>query len=250
MSRLCSEVLAEVDRTLQSLVRDVAGRLAAPAGAPEGPAPTRPARRLLDVGCWDGSATVRYAGLLRAEPLGVEIFAGPAQAARGRGVEVACLDLEREAFPWPDASVDMVIANQVLEHLKNVWHAMSEMARVLRPDGTLIVSVPNLASLHNRVLLALGRQPTTLRTAGPHVRAFAFREFRDFVAQGGALEIERALTVGFHPLPARWARPLNLLWPAAGHTAILVARRRVGGANPWFDYMRREQGEDLQTSFS
>jgi methionine biosynthesis protein MetW len=247
MSRMCSEVLAEVDRALESLLREAARRLPRP--APAATPSAGPPRRVLDVGCWDGAATVRYAALLEARPLGIEIFADPAGAARARGVEVSRLDLERDVFPWPDGSMDLVIANQVLEHLKNVWHAMAEMARVLRPGGYVLLAVPNLASLHNRVLLALGRQPTTIRTAGPHVRSFTLGEFRDLVARGGALEVERVLTAGFYPLPARWARPLNHLWPGAGHTSIVLARKREGAGNPWLDYMRQEQVAGLQTHF-
>src|SRR5205823_11009821 len=128
---------------------------------------------LLDIGCWDGASTARYGESLGAAALaGIEVFDGPARVAEERGIDVARRDLERETFPWPDAAFDVVVANQVFEHLKNIWLPLSEAYRVLKAGGHLVVSVPNLASLHNRVLLAFGRQPTSIHTLGPHVRGY------------------------------------------------------------------------------
>ncbi len=237
MSERCSNVLEAVRRTILATVADLAR--ATPATGP---------RRLLDVGCWDGSATRDYAAAFGAEALGVEVFDGPAAEARRRAVEVARLDLEVDRFPWPDGSVDLVIANQVLEHLKNVWLPMAEMARVLRAGGWLIVSVPNLASLHNRILLLLGRQPSSIRTQGPHVRGFTLREVRRLVQLGSVFRLERVRGVGFYPLGVRWAAAPAWLWPSASHTAVILARKRPGTPhNPWREYLERARHSEQQT---
>jgi SAM-dependent methyltransferase len=237
MSGLLAGVLGEVDATL--------GRLIEREVAPHGPA-----RALLDVGCWDGEHTERYARSLRCQAYGIEVFDEPARRAAARGVRVERVDLETQVFPWPDGSMDVVVCNQVFEHLKNVWTPMSEIARVLRPGGWLAISVPNLGSLHNRVLLALGRQPTSIRTLGPHVRGYTFGEFRRFVTLGGAFRIERAVGVGFYPLPVGLAGPLAALWPGASHTTVVLARKREGGpAAPWLDWFRHEQALGLQTFY-
>jgi len=208
------------------------------------------ARRLLDVGCWDGEHTARYADALGCAACGVEIFDAQARAAEARGVEVARVDLENERFPWPDGHVDVVVCNQVFEHLKNVWLPISEIYRVLAPRGWLILSVPNLGSLHNRVLLALGRQPTSIRTFGPHVRGYTFGEIRGFVAHGGGLRVRRMRGVGFYPLPARVAAPLTRLWPGASHTSIVIAQKIASDfASPWAEWMRGQHAIGLQTFY-
>ena len=235
MSDLCTQVLVEVGGEIERLLRDLARERVEPT--------------LLDVGCWNGELSERCAAALGAgRMLGVEVYEDPAAEAEAKGLEVARVDLESGRLPWEDESVDVVVCNQVLEHLKNVWLPMTEMYRVLRPDGHTVLSVPNLASLHNRVLLALGRQPTSIRVFGPHVRGYAFREFCELVGRGGAYEVERRLSAGFHPLPARWGRPLSRLWPGGGHTTILLARK-TGARPPWLDYIEGEVEGGMQTFY-
>ena len=231
----CEQVLLAVGRRIEALLREVAAERSAPT--------------LLDVGCWDGGFSRRCGTALGAgRMLGVEVYERQAAEAEGRGLEVARVDLETGRLPWDDESVDVVVCNQVLEHLKNVWLPMSEMHRVLRRGGHAILSVPNLASLHNRALLALGRQPTSIRVFGPHVRGYAFGEFRDFVARDGAYTVERALSAGFYPLPSRWSAPLNRVWPAAGHTTIVLARKTAATA-PWSAYIDAEVADGMQTFY-
>jgi SAM-dependent methyltransferase len=173
-----------------------------------------------------------------------------AERARARGVEVATIDLESERFPWPDASMDVVVANQVFEHLKNIWRPMSEIARVLKPMGYFVISVPNLASLHNRAMLALGLQPSSIRVLGPHVRAFTPRALREFVELGGCFEVRRVAGVGFYPLPTGLAAPLARSWPSASHTLIMIARRAATADwSSWLRYLREEQASGLQTHY-
>jgi SAM-dependent methyltransferase len=236
MSRMCSAVLREVHRTISALlppnVREPEGRV-----------------RLLDVGCWDGSATMEYARRINAEAYGIEIFEEPARKARDRGVEVARLDLETESFPWDADSFDVVIANQVLEHLKNVWLPMSEIYRVLRPAGRAVLAVPNLASLHNRVILGLGRQPTSIRTFGPHVRGFTMPEFRRFVEYGGAFRVRRARGVGFYPFPPLLARLPACVFPGASHTVLLVAEKSAEVPGQWLSYLQQQRSDGIATHF-
>jgi SAM-dependent methyltransferase len=235
VSELCTQVLVEVGEEIERLLHGISGERGDPT--------------LLDVGCWDGELSERCGAALGAgRMLGVEVYEGPAAEAEAKGLEVARVDLETGRLPWEDESVDVVVCNQVLEHLKNVWLPMTEMHRVLRPGGHAVLSVPNLASLHNRVLLALGRQPTSIRVFGPHVRGYAFGEFCDLVGRGGAYEVEQRLTAGFYPLPARFSRPFSRLWPSAGHTTIVLARK-TGARPPWLDYIEGEVEGGMQTFY-
>jgi SAM-dependent methyltransferase len=231
---LCCRVLDEVRGKIEGLLRGI--------GA-EDPV-------LLDVGCWDGEFSSRCASVLGASRiLGVEVYEPPARAAESRGLEVARVNLETERLPWPDASVDVIVCNQVLEHLKNIWLPMSEMHRVLRPGGRAVLSVPNLASLHNRVLLALGRQPTSIRVFGPHVRGYAWSEFRMLVERDGAYSIEASKSAGFYPVPSPWSAPLSALWKGGGHTTILLARKETDQP-VWTRYIEGAVSGGMQTFYA
>lgn len=236
---LCSGVLAEVQSTIRGLLRELpaTGRAATP--------------RLLDVGCWDGESTATYGTACGIGNLaGVEVFEGPAREAQRRGLEVARLDLERDAFPWPDGSFDVVVANQVFEHLKNIWLPLSECYRVLRAGGHFVISVPNLASLHNRLLLALGRQPTSIRTLGPHVRGYALSELESLLELDGGFEVVRTRGVGFYPLPAKLAVPFARLWTGASHTPVVVARKIAERTPaPWIAWQQRDAAAGVQTFY-
>jgi SAM-dependent methyltransferase len=237
VSTLCSRVLAQVQVSIVTLLKTV------PRPA-DGRVPT-----LVDVGCWQGEGTARYAEAMGgALQRGIEVFEAPARASEGRGIEVARVDLERDVFPWPDGSADVVVCNQVLEHLKNIWLPMAEMHRVLRVGGHAVLSVPNLGSLHNRALMAFGRQPTSIRTFGPHVRGYTFREFRDFVTRDGGFALVRARGVGFYPLPSPAAEPLAALWPGASHTTVLLVRK-ASERSPWREFVRDELEKGLQTFY-
>jgi SAM-dependent methyltransferase len=235
---LCSGILAEV----QSAICEAVARLPRPAGG----------ARLLDIGCWDGEASVRYGSACRATGLsGIEIFEQPANEAESRGLDVARIDLEREPFPWEIGSFDIVVCNQVFEHLKNIWLPLSEAFHVLKPGGHLVISVPNLASFHNRVLLAVGRQPTSIRTLGPHVRGYTLSELTDLLELGGGFEVQRVTGVGFYPFSATLARRIARTFAGASHTPVVIARKvRDLEVSPWEEYRQSEISGRVQTFYS
>jgi hypothetical protein len=111
------------------------------------------------------------------------------------------IDVEAAAFPAANDEFDLVVWNRELVTVKNLVPALHEALRVLRPGGVLVVAVPNLAALHNRVLLVTGRQPTTLHIGdGDHVRGFAVRSMTEFLARGLDLQLLRVTGVGLAPV--------------------------------------------------
>ena len=51
------------------------------------------------------------------------------------------MDIEKEDLPFPDESFDLIVCNQVLEHLKNIFLPLSEMDRVMKIGGHLLVGI-------------------------------------------------------------------------------------------------------------
>ncbi|HSU87558.1 MAG TPA: class I SAM-dependent methyltransferase [Terriglobia bacterium] len=99
---------------------------------------------ILDVGC--GSGTLL--GLLKQRGFhtrGVDFSAEAARIAKAEnGVDVAVGSLEEVHFP--DASFDLVTLFHVMEHVTNPRRVLSEVARVLKPNGVVVLQVPNIES--------------------------------------------------------------------------------------------------------
>jgi ubiquinone/menaquinone biosynthesis C-methylase UbiE len=145
--------------------------------------PVNPGDRVLDLGCGAGrhafeayrrGARVVAADLDRAELAPVRgMFAAmraEGQAAPPAGATAVSADATR--LPFPDGAFDAVIAAEILEHLPDDTAAMAEIARVLRPGGTVAVTVP--AWLPERICWALSREYHEV--PGGHVRIFTRTE--------------------------------------------------------------------------
>lgn len=97
----------------------------------------------LDVGCGNGHITSLVGSAFRAvvgidmEPLRLADFRSRAPAR----IRVLRMSASRMAFP--DSSFDLVTAFEVLEHVPDLARAVKEMARVCRPGGLIVISVPH-----------------------------------------------------------------------------------------------------------
>lgn len=161
------------------------------------------AESLLDVGCGDGNKTIRYASELaicKDRVHGIEQQPHYIELAKNH-LHVVRVDLERDRFPFRDEELDVIICNQVLEHLKNIFLPLREMARVLKPGGYLIIGIPNVAAVQNRFLLLLGHQPMCNVILGPHVRCFTTRGFADFLKLNQDFELVKVIGATLYPFP-------------------------------------------------
>lgn len=123
---------------------------------------------ILDIGCGDGSLT---------EPLkkdnrvwGVDLNFGNIR-----------VDLQTGNLPFNDKSFGVVIASEIIEHIWDNRRLLKEIRRVLVPQGKLIISTPNLASLGRRFLLLRGQNPFVENFLYPdeagHVKHYTIKDF-------------------------------------------------------------------------
>jgi SAM-dependent methyltransferase len=129
-------------------------------------------RRLLDVGSFPGhlSALARARGW---EVVGLNnaIEAGHdwnafLERCRRHGIAIRGCEVECEPFPVATGSVDAVLFCELFEHLHlNPFHALKEIFRVLRPDGLLLLTTPNLRRIETfaRLVHGWGAQPPVSR---------------------------------------------------------------------------------------
>ena len=88
---------------------------------------------------------------------GIDIQKTAVNSARKIGIKAKRGNVEK-GLPYPSNFFDIVSANQIIEHLVNVDKFASEIYRVLKPKGYLILSTENLSSWHNIFALILGWQ--------------------------------------------------------------------------------------------
>lgn len=118
-----------------------------------------PKAKLLDCGCGGGEFTLEFAKKIGTSKVyGIEIDKKAAGEAKRKGVKVYNKDLNKK-LPLRSSFVDVIIANQVIEHLYDTDTFVKEIYRILKPKGYVIVSTNNLASWHNIFALFIGRQP-------------------------------------------------------------------------------------------
>lgn len=181
--------------------------------------------RLLQIQPPDGRQTLLFRDQLAAPGRPVIYDGEDARAAAVRAAtDFRQVDVEAAAFPAADGDFDLVIWNRELVTVKNLGPALREVRRVLRPGGVLLLAVPNLAALHNRLLLLAGRQPTTLHIGnGDHVRGFATRSLTEYLTRDLGLEPLRVTGVGLAPVSAAvLPAPLR----GISHTVVWALRKR------------------------
>lgn len=122
---------------------------------------------LLDCGCWNGVNTKKFGNIVGTNHLyGVEINKAKAKEASKKGINVEIADLNKR-LPYKNNFFDVIIVYHVIEHLVNVRLFVSELHRILKNDGYVIIGTPNLASWHNIFALLLGVQPFSGPTIKP-----------------------------------------------------------------------------------
>ena len=108
-----------------------------------------PGKKVLDIGCGTGGISVafakKHASVFSLEPndthpLLMDLTIARAEKAR---VSLNAVIARGEEIPLAEHSFDIIILNDVLEHVQAPWAVMREAARVLRADGLMYISTPN-----------------------------------------------------------------------------------------------------------
>jgi SAM-dependent methyltransferase len=195
-------------------------------------------KRVLDVGCGAGYGA---AELMKTALAVVGVDSSPDAIAHAREhYRLPGLDFEQGscvALPHADASFDLVVAFEVIEHLAEWRPFLVEVRRVLAPTGQFIVSTPN------KLYYAASRGPAG---ANPfHAHEFEFTEFRNELAEVFphiSLFLENHIEgVAFRPVDAGGTAEVRVdggeIAPASSHFFVAVCAHRPQTGNPTFVYV-------------
>jgi methionine biosynthesis protein MetW len=143
--------------------------------------------RVLDLGCGDGALMAHLIAKRRCTGYGVELNDDNLRRCVERGVPVLQLNLDDGLQIFEDASFDVVLQLDTLQHLRNTEHMLRETARVGRMG---IVSFPNFAHWPNRLSVVRGRMPVTKTLPyqwydTPNIRVGTFADFEALARKQG-----------------------------------------------------------------
>lgn len=197
----------------------------------------RPAR-VLDVGCGQGVLLDALSSRL-PEALLVGIDAVPAPAtARWRGVTG---DIATQ-LPFADASFEVVVAGEVIEHVPHPDLMLAELRRVLAPGGLLVLSTPNIVGWANRVLVPLGIQPLFTETSSEvhlgrrwrvlgqgnqvqgHLKVFSHRALMEILYRTGFTILRTMGMPGEFPPPIDRVDRICARFPSIASDVLVVAQ--------------------------
>ena len=147
------------------------------------PPATSPGARLLDVGCGGGLLAPHVTGYTH---VGVDLTASALEVAAAHGVDETVV-ADAAALPFADASFDVVVAGEVLEHVTDLEGTVREATRVLRPGGTLVTDTINRTFFARLSLVWIGERVRGGPPLGCHDhRLFVPPErLRELCARGG-----------------------------------------------------------------
>lgn len=136
-------------------------------------------REVLEAGCGEGYGADLIAGVAR-RVVAVDYDEAAVAHVRGRYPRVDVMRANLAELPLPDATVDVVVNFQVIEHLWDQAQFVAECARVLRPSGLLMVSTPN------RITFSPGRD-TPINPF--HTRELNAGELTELLVDGGFADV-------------------------------------------------------------
>jgi len=143
-------------------------------------------KKVLDIGCGDGFISEL---ILKNnnDVYGIEIAEDAIKKARNKGITIYDLDLNLDWCNNLQEKFDVVFAGEIIEHVFDTDKFLKNIHRVLKKDGYIVLSTPNVASLGRRILLLLGKNPlieTTARSydAG-HIRYFTYKTLKKLLEE-------------------------------------------------------------------
>lgn len=198
--------------------------------------------KVLDIGCEDGSLSRRIAKRHGSQVYGLDH--NPEYIKGMKGIRAMLWDIN-QGLPYPDEMVDLVFAGEIIEHTFDPDFFLEEIKRVLKPGGYVVITTPNLASWHNRIMLLLGIQPYGMESStmdgkvgfGPlkrfktsevtgHVHLFTANALKDlFVLHGFYVEKLEGCASSFFPEPIFTLEKWLEVFPSLSSKLLLCVRK-------------------------
>lgn len=115
-------------------------------------------KRILDIGCSTGYLAY-FLKDQNNEVSGIDFLNGAIEIARQNNIVAYVCDIENEQLPFKDDYFDLVVFSEVIEHLIDPNIVLEKIHQILKKNGLLIISTPNIAYIQYRLELLFGKLP-------------------------------------------------------------------------------------------
>ena len=177
------------------------------------------AATVLEIGCANGNFGYRLKQRGAREVWGVEVVETAAQQARNILDRVLVGDIAQLIDQLPERYFDLVVCNDVLEHLVDPFTVLDRLKSKISPRGALVSSIPNVRFYHTLYALVAHKQ-WEYQESGildrTHLRFFTVRSIRTMYERLGYEVVRHE---GINPMPER---------PLAYRLANLLLRGKIG----------------------
>lgn len=188
-------------------------------------------RKVLDLACYDGSYSLIFKELGNVV-YGIDSVTEAVKEAKKKGIKAYEGDLEKK-LPFKNNFFDVAHGGEIIEHLYDTDTFVSECHRVLKKDGLLIITTPNVVSLPRRILYLLGQgrffeASNTFSSEGfsvGHIRFFTKKLLKDFVESHGFVMEKFTSDYVNLPIVGR-SFLLAKIIPTFGRTIIMSFRKK------------------------
>ncbi len=208
-----------------------------------------PFQTIVDIGAGTGrDLNIAKTVCPDAKTIAIDASTEYAEHLSGIADEVKDIDIERDKFPFPGESIDLFMANQVLEHTKEVFWIIHEISRSLKIGGHFIMGVPNIASFHNRILLLFGIHPTQAKLNSGHVRVFSKKDTLNFFKEcsPGGYKLSAFAGSQFYPFPKRASRVMTKIRPNMSFSIFFMFKKLSTYKNEFIQFPNKA---GLDTNF-
>ncbi len=156
--------------------------------------------KLLDIGCGDGIVGY-FAGTDYRQIFGVDVSDIALKIAEKRGVITRKMNVNNDALPYEDKFFDAITCLDVIEHVFEPVNLINEIFRVMKTEGVLIISTPNIRYWHHLFdLAAKGRFPKTSGDTehydGGHLHYFTYKDIEMILEQTGFKIVKKSGVFG------------------------------------------------------
>lgn len=183
-------------------------------------------KRVLDIGCHTGFLSERLKEN-SCKVTGVEINREAALLAKQYCEEIIIGDIEEEGtFEKINGRFDVILLLDILEHLLEPWALLSKLKYKLKRNGYVLICIPNIACLHVRLQLLLGRFNYEDRGVldRAHLRYFTYRSMLDLINNTG-YEVKEYYVHSSYFSSKSWGKRAPYLYRRISHFSRIMYRK-------------------------